>query len=262
VARVGLLIFMADFLSKRKHRLLELKGVFLPLMLAISLVCLPIFWANFSTSALVFLVAWLVMFIAGVNWRYLMITLVLLLSAGVAMYFLAEVFPEVARLAEVHSRVDAFLGLSTAEVDTFQPDQAKIAIVNGGLFGLGPGNSIQRNILPNPFSDFAFALIVEEYGLVFGAIPILFLFLAFLVRSVKIAKNASNSFSTYLVIGLALNLVFQALTNICVSVGLFPVTGQNLPFISKGGTSIIIAAIQIGIILNISRNSLKETTEA
>ena len=137
--------------------------------------------------------------------------------------------------------------------DFYQVTQAKIALVNGGIYGRGPGKSIQRNTLPHPYSDYIYAIIIEEYGLI-GGIFVLLLYMILLLRGRLIFNNSNNSFGGFLAIGLIISLVLQALVNMAVAVDFFPVTGQTLPLVSMGGTSIIFTCITIGIILSVSRD--------
>ncbi len=155
------------------------------------------------------------------------------------------------RVGTWKNRIENFLGGDKA--DNYQSDQAKIAIVRGGIIGNGPGNSVQRNFLPQAYSDFIYAIIIEEYGSV-GGIVVLLMFLFLLYRTGVIVRRASRTFAAFLVIGLALSLVFQALINMAVVVNLMPVTGQTLPFVSMGGTSILFTSISLGIILSVSRS--------
>jgi len=146
------------------------------------------------------------------------------------------------------------------EGDTFQSDRAKIAIANGGLFGKFAGHSTQKHSLPQAYSDFIFAIIIEEYGFLFGALPLVFIYLTLLFRAGVIVRKCDRTFPAFLAIGLTIGLVLQALVNMGVAVGLLPVTGQPLPWISKGGTSILFTSMVFGIILGISR-SLEEKKE-
>jgi cell division protein FtsW len=152
------------------------------------------------------------------------------------------------------SRINTFLSSEQVDPDkSFQSDQSKIAIATGGIFGKGPGNSVQRNYLPHPYSDFIYSIIIEEYGLVGGAIIIL-VYLFFLYRSIRIITKAPKAFGALLACGLSFSLVIQAFANMAVAVNLMPVTGVPLPLISMGGTSILFTSIAFGIILSISRD--------
>ena len=156
------------------------------------------------------------------------------------------------------SRVDSFEDKSSG--DNYQVEQSKIAIASGGLIGKGPGNSDQRNFLPHPYSDFIFAIIVEEYGVI-GGVFIVMLYLILFFRAVKIVTKCPRNFGAFLTIGIAFSLVFQAMINMGVAVNLLPVTGQTLPLVSMGGTSIWFTSISIGIILSVSRAIENNTSD-
>jgi len=171
--------------------------------------------------------------------------------------------PNKGRVGTWKARVENYI--SGDDNGNYQANQSKIAIVSGGLFGKGPGNSTQRNYLPHPYSDFIYAIIVEEYGLL-GGIAVLMLYLFLLYRVALIVRKSERTFPAFLVIGLAFSLVFQALINMGVAVNIFPVTGQTLPFVSMGGTSILFTSVAFGIILSVSRTvqpdeAIKQTTE-
>jgi len=192
-----------------------------------------------------------------------MISLVGLGLVGIIMIFvITKTFPKLfTRGATWVSRVDHFIHKDTADADaTYQVDQAKIAIVSGGILGKSPGKSTQRNFLPHPYSDFIFAIIIEEYGLVGGSF-LLLLYLILFFRVIRIASSTQGNFGSLLVVGIGFSLVFQALINMAVAVNLFPVTGQTLPLVSMGGTSIWFTSISIGIILSVSRRTEMETKD-
>ncbi len=176
------------------------------------------------------------------------------------MVLIAKSYPELLpRVDTWISRIENFKEPSPD--DNYQVEQAKIAIANGGVFGIMPGNSEQRNFLPHPYSDFIFAIIIEEYG-VLGGILLVFLYLILLFRAVKIVVKVPRNFGAFLTIGVAFSLVFQAMINMGVAVNLLPVTGQTLPFVSMGGTSIWFTSISIGIILSVSKEVEKGTNHA
>jgi cell division protein FtsW len=207
--------------------------------------------ANLSTAAILFTTVMILMFIGRVRIKYLL-TLVL---AGV--FFLAVLVGGImlsgqkARVETWENRIESFI--DDEKGDNYQVEQSKIAIATGGIFGKGPGNSTQRDFLPYAYSDFIYALIVEEYGFI-GGLVVLFLYMFLLYRAGVIVKKSTRTFGAFLSIGLALLLVLQAIINMGVTVHLFPVTGQTLPFVSMGGSSLIFTSIAIGIILNVSRN--------
>jgi len=168
---------------------------------------------------------------------------------------LGAVAPNIGRLSTWTNRVENFIKGEGG--DNYQAEQSKIAIATGGFFGKGPGNSTQRNFLPHPYSDFIFAIIIEEYGAI-GAIIVMALYMWLLYRSGVIVQKSTGTFAAFLAVGLTLLLVFQALINMMVAVNLIPVTGQTLPFLSMGGTSIMFSSLALGIILSVSANAQAE----
>jgi cell division protein FtsW len=191
------------------------------------------------------------MFIGRINGKYLLLLMGSGILMGVLILALILKFPNVIpRGATWKARIESF---SNGDSESnFQAEQAKIAIATGGVIGKGPGNSMQRNFLPQASSDFIFAILIEEWGLI-TAITIIFLYLILLFRGVRIANKSERTFGSLLAIGLTFNLVFQAMINMAVAVNLLPVTGQPLPLVSMGGTSIWFTSIAIGMILSVSR---------
>jgi len=208
--------------------------------------------ANFSTTAIVFAMVVMLVFVGGYPWKYLII----ILGAGLLLLSLfvltAKAFPGVFpnRVDTWISRVENFSDNEDTEAD-YQIERAKIAIASGGVTGLGPGKSIQKNFLPQSSSDFIYAIIVEEFGLL-GALFLMLLYLLLLFRLVIVAYKATSVFGKLLVIGVGLPIVFQAMINMSVAVELFPVTGQTLPLISSGGTSIWMTCLALGMVLSVS----------
>ena len=219
--------------------------------------------ANFSTAGIIFSMVVVLTFLGGYPWQYL----ILILGSGLVVLTLfvltAKAFPEAMpnRVDTWTSRIENFMNGEDTEED-YQIEKAKIAIASGGIQGLGPGKSIQKNFLPQSSSDFIYAIIIEEYGLI-GGLFLMILYLWLLFRIVIIAHKADTLFGKLLAIGVGLPIVFQALVNMAVAVELFPVTGQTLPLISSGGTSIWITCLAIGIILSVSarRQEIKEQEE-
>jgi len=193
------------------------------------------------------------MFIGRVAYKYLFGSIAAVLLVLVLLIALAPVIPSLGRVQTVRSRIENFFDeeRSINNNQNYQVEQAKIAVVSGGIFGKMPGNSTQRNFLPHPYSDFIYAIILEEMGWV-GGFGILALYLFLLYRAGIIVRKCSRTFPAFLVIGLTLSIVFQALTNMAVSVNLIPVTGQPLPSVSMGGTSLIFTSAALGMILSIS----------
>jgi cell division protein FtsW len=256
-AKLVLLIYVARVLAIKQNELTDFKVVLLYLLLPIATICGLIFPANFSTSALLFCSCYLLMFIGGVPIKYLL----MIMGAGIVfisvIVLLIFNFPDaIPRGQTWKTRIENFSSGDAEE--NYQAEQAKIAIgTSGVLYGKGPGNSTQRGFLPQASSDFIYAIWIEEFGLIAG-VSVLLLYLILLFRGIKIAQLAGKNFGTLMVFGLCFSLVFQALVNMAVAVNLFPVTGQPLPLISMGGTSIWFTSITIGIILSVSKENTSE----
>ena len=253
LAKITLIVFLARELTKRQDNIKSFKSAFVPLMVPIILVVIFILPANFSTAAIIFAISMVMLYIGRVNSLYLfglMFSGLLIIALVIGVIYLTDT-DHSSRVYTWMNRIESFAGGEKSEVP-YQVEQAKIAIASGGIKGKGPGNSTQRNFLPHPYSDFIYAIIIEEYGLVGGAI-ILVLYLIFFFRSVRIAMLSPTLFGTFMVIGVSFGLVFQALINMGVAVNLLPVTGQPLPLVSMGGTSLWFSSLSIGIILSVSR---------
>jgi cell division protein FtsW len=210
----------------------------------------------------VFLNGLVLMFIAKVNIKYLFSIIGLGFCSALVIYGAAKIAPEFSekimpRSATWVSRVDGFINTDQVNklAQDYQQQQALVAIYNGGFSGVGPGKSTQRNILPYSSSDFVFAIMVEEYGLLLGALLPILLYLILFYRALRIASKITSVFGGLICIGLMFSLVFQAFVNMLVSVGVLPVTGQTLPLISMGGTSIVFTCITLGIILSVSNDT-------
>ncbi len=252
MAKLALIMYLARILSKNQHQITDFKKGFVMIITPILLTVLLIFPANFSTAAVLFATSFVIMFIGGIQMRHLSILVASLLVGVLLLFAVAKVAPNILpRAGTWISRVESFLDKDDAS-GNFQANQAKIAIATGHTFGKMPGNSEQKNFLPHPYSDFIYAIIIEEYGAI-GGVVVLFLYMTLLYRSVRIATKSPGTFGTFLSIGLAFSLVFQAMINMGVAVNLLPVTGQPLPLISMGGTSLWFTSISIGIILSVSR---------
>jgi len=262
VAKLFLIMYLARVLSKKQELVQDFRKGFLPVIIPVIAVTVLILPANFSTAAILFVTCIVLMFIGRISLKY-MISLGLLGIAGIVLIFLlSKTFPTLfPRGTTWVSRIDHFINNKEADPDaTYQVDQAKIAIVQGGILGKSPGKSTQRNFLPHPYSDFIFAIIIEEYGLIGGTF-VLFLYLILFFRVIRIATKSPGNFGSLLSIGIGFSLVFQALINMAVAVNLFPVTGQTLPLVSMGGTSIWFTSISMGIILSVSRTAEIETKD-
>jgi cell division protein FtsW len=255
LAKLALILFVARALSRRQDNIKDFKSGFLPVMLPVVATCALILPANFSTAAVLFTTCIILMVIGRIDVKYIMI----LIGTGIVALGL---FIGVAKLVGYEGRIDTWekrieTFLNDDGEGTYQSQQAKIAIATGQIIGKGPGNSSQRNYLPHPYSDFIYAIIIEEYGIVGGSIVVI-LYLVLFFRAIRIAQKSPRAFATFLAIGCAFSLTFQAMINMAVAVNLFPVTGQPLPMLSMGGTSIWFTSIAIGIILSVSRDLEKE----
>lgn len=246
-AKIALILFVARSLAMRQDYIKDFRQAFLPVIMPIVLVCGLIAPADLSTAALLFLTCFIMMFIGRISLKYVFLLVFLGIGVFALIYFIGLSYPDLVRVATWETRIDQFFN---AEV--YQVEQSKIAISSGGFFGVGPGNSIQRNILPYAYADFIYAIICEEYGM-FGGFVILILFLALLFRSVSLVTRCPKTFGAILAMGLTLNIVIQAFANIAVSVQLVPATGLTLPLISMGGTSFLFTCIALGIILSVSK---------
>ncbi len=253
LAKISLMMFVAKVLSKRQKTKEELRKAFFWVMGASGVVCGIIFYGDISTSALIFGSVMVLMMIARIPTKYLLMTIgagLLLLSV---LYFSAEHLPAWAgRVHTFKERIDDFVfGDDHAELGTTQADYAKLAIYEGGMFGKGPGRSEVSNYMEAAYNDFIYAIIIEEYGM-FGGIFVALLYLILLYRGVVIVRRSNRTYPAFLTAGLVLLLVFQAVINMAVSVGVAPVTGQPLPWVSMGGTSMLFTAVSFGTILTVS----------
>lgn len=261
LAKLGLILFLARLLTVNSGAVKIINKAFLPAIVATAAVCVLILPANFSTAAVVFISSLMLMFMAGVPLKHLS----LIIPAGVLglllIFTTAKVAPEVFPRAETWTkRVERYISNEKADPNAdYQVEQAKIAIATGGITGKGPGNSTQRNFLPHSSSDFIYAIVLEEYGLIGGLIILMF-YMILLYRAIRIAQKTTHTFGAYVVLGLSFSLVFQGLINMAVNVNLLPVTGQPLPLVSMGGTSLWFTCISLGIILSVSR-TIEETED-
>lgn len=255
LAKLALITFLARMLSRKQEEIKDVKKSFVPIMGAVCAVFVLIAWANLSTALMLFGTSVLLLLIGRISFKQIA---VVCLGGGVLLMLVIFLGP---RRATYVSRIEGFFkteevqksGVPFQEDKNFQANNAKIAIATGGVFGKGPGNSVQRNVLPHPYSDFIFAIIIEEYGTV-GGVILLFLYLALMYRCIRIVTMSPRAFGAFLAAGLGFSLTIQALANMAVAVGLGPVTGVPLPLVSMGGTSILFTSVALGIILSVSRS--------
>jgi cell division protein FtsW len=262
VAKLFLIMFLARVLSKKQEEIKNFKSGFLPVIIPAIVICTLILPANFSTAAILFVTSIVLMFIGRISLKYIFSLMGLGVVAVVLIFSLSKAVPSLfPRTGTWINRMDHFLHKESTDKDAnYQVEQAKIAIVSGGILGKSPGKSTQRNFLPHPYSDFIFAIIVEEYGILGGGF-VLLLYCILFYRVVRITTRCQGNFGAFLAIGIGFSLVFQAMINMAVAVHLFPVTGQTLPLISMGGSAIWFTCISIGIILSVSRRIEIETRE-
>jgi cell division protein FtsW len=257
-------------LSRKQEVIKDFKNGFLPLIIPVGIICMLIAPANLSTALLTGATSLLLMFIGRVSVKHIMmvigiamIPVAILIGVAVATHNesddldgrnvgATEKLKSVGRVGTWIKRVQDFI-YAKADETPYQAQQSYIAIAKGGVFGMGPGNSEQRNFLPHPYSDFIYAIIIEEYGLIGGAV-IIFIYLVFLLRCISIFKRCPFAFGAFLAMALAFTLVIQALANMAVTVGLVPVTGVTLPLVSMGGSSFLFTCAAIGIILSVASN--------
>lgn len=249
LAKLSLIAGIAAMLAKRQQNIDDVKSTLIPMLVWSGTICGLIAMADLSTAIMLFATVMLIMFIGRVPLKYLSLLVLVGVLAGAIAIAVGQ------RGATAKSRVEAFLSNDRLP---YQAEQARIAIASGGIIGKGPGKSDQKDFLPHPYSDFVFAIIVEEYGLV-GGMVIVLLYLALLYRGMKAVANSEKAFGGLLSAGLSFALVIQAMVNMGVVVGLGPITGLPLPFLSMGGTSLLFTGISMGIILSVSRGAVDST---
>ena len=248
LAKLALITFLARTLTKKQENIKDLKTSFFPIMGSVCVVFILIGLANLSTALMLFGVSILILIIGRISIKQ--IAIVCFVGAGL----LAILILFGPRRETYKSRIRAYFSPEMQHSDkTFQQDHSKIAIATGGIMGKGPGNSTERNFLPHPYSDFIFAIIVEEYGMV-GGVAVVLLYILLMYRIIRIVAQAPKAFGALLAAGLGFSLTIQALANMAVAVNLFPVTGVPLPLVSMGGTSILFTSVAFGIILSVSKD--------
>ena len=247
LAKMALIVTLASMLSKRQQTIDDFKRALIPMLIWIGVIIGLIGMTNISTAAVLFFTCLVVLFIGRVPLKYIFLLILIGSIAGSSALYFGQ------RGETAISRIEDFYNNETP----YQAKQAYAAIATGGLFGKGPGQSDQRNYLPHPYSDFIYAIIIEEYGIVGGFI-VLFLYLALLYRGMKASIESQRAYGGLLSAGLSFALVIQAMVNMGVAVGLGPITGLPLPLISMGGTSQLFMGISLGIILSVSRGHIDD----
>ena len=269
LAKLALFMYLGRLLSRKQHVIKDLKKGFLPIIIPVAIICILIAPANLSTALLIGATSLLLMFIGRASLKHIGATIGIAAIPVILLIFISMIYydKEAGKIKDLPSFLEAgrmptwikrvqnyvYENNEADKEENYQVNQSKIAIAKGGLMGLGPGNSEQRNFLPHPYSDFIYAIIIEEYGLTGGAM-IIFIYLVFLFRSIQLFRKCPYAFGAFLALGLSFTLVIQALINMAVNVNLFPVTGVTLPLISMGGSSFLFTCLSIGIILSVARN--------
>jgi cell division protein FtsW len=251
-AKVALLMYLSRNLSIKEADIQSVEGSLKKIFFPIVLTCGLIFPEDLSTAVLLFGISMILVIYSRLKLKFIAIMFAIVFGFGLVLLLAIKAAPDVGRFKTWNNRLESFFDPNDQE--NIQERHSKIAVATGGLFGKGPGKSSQRNILPHPYSDYIFAVIVEEMGLIFGALPLLALYLYLFLRAKKIIKKVNRKFGAYLTAGLSTLIVLQALSNMAVTTNIFPVTGQPLPFVSYGGTSIFFTGMALGVILSVSRS--------
>jgi len=252
-AKVVLIVYLARVLGKHHGEEWTFRDVLLKLMVPVGVICGLILPANFSTAAVLFTVCLIIMFIGEVPVKHMAMIVGIAVGAFILLMVLAKTTPGLLPRADTWvSRIESF-GVEDHDAN-YQVEHAKIAIASGGFLPNGPGSGTSRNYLPHPYSDMIYAFIIEEYGSIIGGLGLLLLYLILMFRAVRIAGRCEKQFGSLVAVGLSLMLVLQAMINMAVAVNLVPVTGQPLPLVSMGGTSVWFTCLAIGIVLSVSRS--------
>ena len=263
LASIFLLIYLSNFLSKEKNKNLSLTKTFLLMWLPIILVVGLILPSNFSTALLIFIMSTMIIFIAGYKLKHLTVLFFLFIFLISSFLYAVNKFPDIIpnRVDTWTNRIENFVNNDIDDTSNYQINRAKAAIANGKIFGVGAGKSSMKYILPQSTSDFIFSIIAEEYGIIVSLI-ILLLYVVLLFRIIITSYRSQTKFGQLVSVAVGIPVVFQAFTNMAVAVQLIPVTGQPLPLVSTGGTSIWITFLAMGILLSVSKNNLKYNTVA
>ncbi|MEZ4980910.1 MAG: FtsW/RodA/SpoVE family cell cycle protein [Saprospiraceae bacterium] len=248
-AKLALIIYVAREITKKQEYIRDFKRAFSPIIVPVLIICGLIAPSDLSSAAMLFVTCVLMMYVGRVATKYIGLLLILGVFVFTMLLTVGHFFPDYVRVDTWSSRLEQFAG---EENGGYQIQQAKIAIANGGVIGRGPGNSMQRNHLPQAYSDFIYSIICEEYGII-GGFLILGIYVLLMFRTIRLVTLSPKAFGAMLAIGLTISLVGQALANIAVNVHLVPVTGLTLPMLSMGGTSVIFTCIAFGMILSVSK---------
>ncbi|MFT5998631.1 MAG: cell division protein FtsW [Neolewinella sp.] len=262
-AKLALIVFVARSIGSKQDVIKDFKEAFLPIIAPIIGICMLIAVNDLSSALMLFLICLLMMIVGRVAMQYVVMLVLLGVSVFSLMVMIGAKYPHIIpRAATWEKRIETYINPEMASSDDrYQITKAQIAMSNGGIFGVGPGNSTQRNYVPSPHADFIYAIIVEEYG-VLGGITVIFLYVLLFFRIVRLVTKSSKAFGAMVAFGIGLSLLLQAFFNIAVNLDLVPVTGLTLPLISMGGTSVLFTCIAFGIILSVSKYIEAVTADA
>ena len=250
-AKIALICYVARSISAKQDYIKSFKTAFVPIMLPVLVVCGLIAPSNFSTSALLFVCCIMMLFVGRVSIKYILILGLFGILMFAFLIFIGQFLPDSIRVSTWISRINEFIYV---EEGGYQVQQAKIEIARGGLFWQGPVNSMLRNFIPYSYADFIYAIICEEWGILLGGIGLIVIYLMLLGHCVSVVTKTPKAFGAMLTIGIGFNIVMQAFANMGVSLGVVPVTGLTLPFVSMGGTSLLFTSIAFGMIISVSKN--------
>jgi cell division protein FtsW len=263
LAKLALIVFVARSIGSKQDVIKDFKSAFLPIILPVIGICVLIAINDLSSALMLFLICILMMIVGRVAMQYVLTLILMGVSVFSLMVMLGAKYPNLLpRASTWEKRMETFINPSAASTDDrYQITKAQIAMANGGLVGVGPGNSTQRNYVPYAYADFIYAIIVEEYGVI-GGIALILLYLLLFFRVVRLVTKSSKAFGAMVAFGLGLSILMQAFMNIAVNLDLVPVTGLTLPLVSMGGTSILFTCVSFGIILSVSKYIESVTADA
>ena len=262
-AKLALILFVARAIGSKQDVIKDFKEAFVPIILPVLVVCLLIALADLSSAIMLFLICILMMIVGRVAMQYIVMLILLGISVFSILVMVGSKYPNlVPRAATWEKRIETYFNPAAAKVDDRrQITGAMIAIANGGVIGVGPGNSTQRHTLYSAQSDFIYSIIVEEYGAV-GGIALIGIYLLLFVRVIRLVTRSSKAFGAMVAFGLGLSILLQAFLNIAVNLDLLPVTGLTLPLVSMGGTSTLFTCISLGILMSVSKYIEAVTADA
>ncbi|HMW40393.1 MAG: FtsW/RodA/SpoVE family cell cycle protein [Saprospiraceae bacterium] len=256
-AKIALITYLARSIAAKQEIIKDFKTAFVPILLPVLIICGLIAPSNFSTAAILFVCSVIMLIVGRIKMKYILLLLALGIVLLGLLVYIGQFLPDTVRVTTWVKRISDFINPSA---ENYQAEQARIAIARGSFFGAGPGKSMLRHFIPYSYADFIFAIVCEEYGLV-GAVLLIILYMALMWHCILIVKKSPKAFGSILTIGLGFSIVMQAFANMAVSLGLVPVTGQTLPYISMGGTSLLFTSLAFGMIVSVSKHINSLTLE-